>query len=202
MRRSGPDLNYGNRPNPTEWEKTISHTTDLIAQILISNMELIYPFSSSRLLGPQTIHVDREFTIDNCLVYAVQCEQRTTNIHCKRFTWSWRGFDGVANYYLCRWNYVSKAYMKTPWKQRRAKFEIWCSNGPCLIYFSEPKFRGIMIAYTHVGWTLGLLLVSVLNTLMPWRTVALVCMFVPILTTLALCFVRLRTQQNPLAISS
>lgn len=55
--------------------------------------------------------------------------------------------------------------------------------------FSEPKFRGVMIAYTHVGWTLGMLLLSVLNTLMPWRSVAFVCLFVPVITTIALCFV-------------
>lgn len=66
-------------------------------------------------------------------------------------------------------------------------------ESPVIVYvgeITEPKFRGIMIAYTHVGWTLGLLLVSVLNTLMPWRTVALVCMFVPILTAISVCFVR------------
>lgn len=54
---------------------------------------------------------------------------------------------------------------------------------------SEPTFRGVMIAYTHIGWTLGAILVATLNTLMPWRYVALVCMFVPVLTTIALCFV-------------
>lgn len=46
-----------------------------------------------------------------------------------------------------------------------------------------------MIAYTHFGWTLGMILVSVLNTLLPWRMVAFVCMFVPIITAIALCFV-------------
>lgn len=53
----------------------------------------------------------------------------------------------------------------------------------------EPSIRGVMIAYTHVGWTLGMLFVSVMNTFMPWRTVGLVCMLVPILTAIALCFV-------------
>lgn len=66
------------------------------------------------------------------------------------------------------------------------------TESPTITYIGEicePAFRGILIAYTHAGWTLGMLVVSILNTLLPWRTVALVCMFVPVLTTLALCFV-------------
>lgn len=54
---------------------------------------------------------------------------------------------------------------------------------------SDPTFRGIMIAYTHVGYTLGMLLVSLLNTFIPWRIVGLVCTFVPIVTAITLFFV-------------
>lgn len=46
-----------------------------------------------------------------------------------------------------------------------------------------------MIAYTHLGWSLGAILVATLNTLLPWRMVGLVCMGAPIITTIALCFV-------------
>lgn len=46
-----------------------------------------------------------------------------------------------------------------------------------------------MIAYVNVSVTIGMLLVFVLNTLMPWRVVALVSLFIPILTTIALIFV-------------
>lgn len=56
-------------------------------------------------------------------------------------------------------------------------------------HFSEPAYRGIMIAYVNVSVTIGMLLVFVLNTLMPWRTVALVSLCLPILTTIALFFV-------------
>lgn len=56
-------------------------------------------------------------------------------------------------------------------------------------YCSEPAYRGIMIAYVNVSVTIGMLLVFVLNTLLPWRTVALVSLFLPILTTIALVFV-------------
>lgn len=55
--------------------------------------------------------------------------------------------------------------------------------------YSEPSFRGVMIAYSNVSGTLGMLLVFVLNTMMPWRMVALICLFVPILTVVALYFV-------------
>lgn len=72
-------------------------------------------------------------------------------------------------------------------------------ESPIITYVGEicePKFRSVMIAYTHVGWTLGMLIVSILNTLMPWRTVALVCMFVPALTAIALCFVSIDSTNN------
>lgn len=58
-----------------------------------------------------------------------------------------------------------------------------------LFHCSEPSYRGILIAYTNVSGTFGMLVVSVLNTMLPWRTVALVCLFVPILTVIALLFV-------------
>lgn len=41
----------------------------------------------------------------------------------------------------------------------------------------------MMIAYTHVGYTLGMLFLAILNTLMPWRMVACCCILIPILTT-------------------
>lgn len=46
-----------------------------------------------------------------------------------------------------------------------------------------------MIAYSAISGTIGMLFVFILNTLMPWRMVAMCCMFVPILTVFALCFV-------------
>ncbi|XP_055301803.1 facilitated trehalose transporter Tret1-like [Sitodiplosis mosellana] len=53
----------------------------------------------------------------------------------------------------------------------------------------EPAYRGVLIAYVNVSVTIGMLLVFVLNTLMSWRTVALVSLCLPILTTIALIFV-------------
>ncbi|XP_031639034.1 facilitated trehalose transporter Tret1-2 homolog [Contarinia nasturtii] len=65
-------------------------------------------------------------------------------------------------------------------------------ESPIITYVGEicePTFRGVMVAYTHVGWSLGMILVATLNTLMPWRMVGLVCMIVPIFTTIALSIV-------------
>ncbi|XP_055303202.1 facilitated trehalose transporter Tret1-like [Sitodiplosis mosellana] len=65
-------------------------------------------------------------------------------------------------------------------------------ESPIITYvgeISEPTFRGVMIAYTHFGYSLGAILVATLNIMMPWRMVGLVCMFTPIFTTIALCFV-------------
>lgn len=55
--------------------------------------------------------------------------------------------------------------------------------------YSEPAYRGVMIAYVNVSVTIGMLLVFVLNTLMAWRVVALVSLALPIITTIALAFV-------------
>lgn len=63
--------------------------------------------------------------------------------------------------------------------------------------FSEPSTRGILLAYSSMSGTVGMFFVFALNTFMPWRTAGLVCMFIPILTVLALCFVSLtKTKQN------
>lgn len=65
-------------------------------------------------------------------------------------------------------------------------------EGPVIAYvgeISEPEFRSFLMAYTYIGMTFGPLFVSILNTLMPWRTVAAVCIFVPIASTALTCFV-------------
>lgn len=41
----------------------------------------------------------------------------------------------------------------------------------------------------HITGTIGMLVVFLLNTLMPWRSAALVCLFVPVFTIIALTFV-------------
>lgn len=58
-----------------------------------------------------------------------------------------------------------------------------------LIVSSEPSLRVYMMGYTYLGRTLGMLVISVLNTLMPWRIIAFICMFVPIITTFGLFFI-------------
>lgn len=55
--------------------------------------------------------------------------------------------------------------------------------------FSEPSTRGILNAYSNVCETLGMLVIYILNTLMPWRTAALICLALPVLSMILLCFV-------------
>lgn len=65
-------------------------------------------------------------------------------------------------------------------------------ESPIITYIGEicePTMRGVMIAYSALSGTFGTLFVYSLNTLMPWRTLALVCMFVPIVAIIALLFV-------------
>lgn len=56
-------------------------------------------------------------------------------------------------------------------------------------HFSEPEFRSFLMAYTYVGATFGALFVSILNTLMPFRMVAFICIFLPIVTMIILFLV-------------
>lgn len=55
--------------------------------------------------------------------------------------------------------------------------------------YSQPKLRGMMMVYANIGYALAMILVATSNIHMPWRTVGLVCMFVPIFTAIAVCFV-------------
>lgn len=65
-------------------------------------------------------------------------------------------------------------------------------EAPVIAYvgeIGEPEFRSFLMAYTYIGMTFGSLFVSVLNTFIPWRIVAMVCIFVPIANTVLFCFV-------------
>lgn len=53
---------------------------------------------------------------------------------------------------------------------------------------AEPATRGILISYTNLGTSLGGFVIFSLNTLLAWRSVALVCFTVPIVTLIALMF--------------
>lgn len=60
---------------------------------------------------------------------------------------------------------------------------------PFVWIFSEPSVRAILIGYSNMTGTLGSLAVFVLNTLIPWRMVALAGLLVPITSAMTLCFV-------------
>lgn len=47
----------------------------------------------------------------------------------------------------------------------------------------------MMTALSNISATLGLFIVYLLNTLMPWRSVGLVCLAVPVVTMIAVCFI-------------
>lgn len=62
-------------------------------------------------------------------------------------------------------------------------------DAPVIAYvgeIGEAEFRSFLMAYTFISLPLGSLFVSVLNTWMPWRMAAMVCMLVPI-GTIILC---------------
>lgn len=53
----------------------------------------------------------------------------------------------------------------------------------------EPSLRGTLIAYSNMFAGLAIFIVYFLNVWMPWRTVVLICIAVPIISTILLFFV-------------
>lgn len=71
-------------------------------------------------------------------------------------------------------------------------FTVGFVEAPILTYVGEicePSLRSLMIGYSSLSVALGSFFIFTLNTLMPWRMVALVCMFIPITTWIGLYFV-------------
>lgn len=98
-----------------------------------------------------------------------------------------------------------------------------------IFYWSEPNLRGILIGrliklntkklsnliiilnssgYSNLVTTVGMLVINVLNTLLPWRMVALCCLLAPTISvialyfvsnSIALFFVRIKFKNYPLA---
>ncbi|XP_055308983.1 facilitated trehalose transporter Tret1-like [Sitodiplosis mosellana] len=65
-------------------------------------------------------------------------------------------------------------------------------EAPLITYLGEicePSTRGVLIAYSGISVTLGIFMVFGLNTLMAWRSVALVCLAMPVITAVAVCFI-------------
>ncbi|XP_031635118.1 facilitated trehalose transporter Tret1-like [Contarinia nasturtii] len=65
-------------------------------------------------------------------------------------------------------------------------------ESPIYVYLGEicqPSTRGVLFAYSRIYTTAGIFTIFLLNTLMPWRTVALICFALPIITAIALLFV-------------
>lgn len=54
---------------------------------------------------------------------------------------------------------------------------------------SEPSTRGILTAYSNLNSTIGMFFIYALNIFLPWRTVALICLSVPMLAMISLCLV-------------
>lgn len=64
---------------------------------------------------------------------------------------------------------------------------------PIITYISEvseASVRGILASTAGVSSTLGLLIVLFVGNLTDWRSVAFICLTVPIITTIAVFFVR------------
>lgn len=122
----------------------------------------------------------------------------------RRFCTAWIGcgFDGSLNCHLSRRNLVifftfnsfhlndAQRYIRMTAKKHSFAlgFNFDCINN-FVFNFSEPSVRGVLIGYTYIYAAVGAVTIYLLNTLMPWRTVCLICLLVPIITAIAICFV-------------
>lgn len=65
-------------------------------------------------------------------------------------------------------------------------------EAPILTYLSEisePSIRGILMAFSGISATTGIFAVFLLGSLLSWRTVALFCALIPLMTLIAVFFV-------------
>lgn len=60
---------------------------------------------------------------------------------------------------------------------------------------SEPSVRGVLVAVDSIAITSGPFIVNLLWNLLGWRNVTLLCLFVPIVTIIALFFVSIFHQK-------
>lgn len=61
---------------------------------------------------------------------------------------------------------------------------------------SEPSTRGVLLGYTLICTTVGMLTIYIMNTMMAWRTVAMVCSAVPVISLIAVYFVSLKQNKT------
>ncbi|XP_031636109.1 facilitated trehalose transporter Tret1-like [Contarinia nasturtii] len=65
-------------------------------------------------------------------------------------------------------------------------------EAPIVTYLGEicePSVRGVLIGYTFIFGTIGMFTIYLMNTLMAWRTVCFICLWVPVFTAFAICFI-------------
>ncbi|XP_055302406.1 facilitated trehalose transporter Tret1-like [Sitodiplosis mosellana] len=69
---------------------------------------------------------------------------------------------------------------------------IGLMEAPIITYLGEicePSTRDVLLTFTNISGTMGTFTIYFLNTLMPWRSVALFCLSVPMITAVAVCFI-------------
>lgn len=54
---------------------------------------------------------------------------------------------------------------------------------------SDPSVRGLCTAYTNANMAIGSLVAYILNTFLPWRSIALIAATIPFVSAISLCFV-------------
>lgn len=144
-------------------------------------------FVSFRSVGPKTVNDPREHSICARMVSVVAVDSRLARIFRNRTTRFSHWIDGSAHFDISRRNLVSLTF----WGFSKENFEYF-SN--CFSTFShwnssEPSTRGVLIGYTFICHTLGMFIIMALNMFMPWRTVSLVCLGLPVIAAISICFI-------------
>lgn len=184
-------------------------------------LSALFHFCKNRFKWSSKRHDARKYSTCHCLAFDVQCKQYLANFRSKCVVWSWCRTFGIIYVGLCRWNKVifhflkkkkiiikkthgvcSTSTEKEELLQKWTNLEKLSSNVRSWnsfwikFSFSEARLRGFMAAYTQIGYTLGLIFVAILNILMAWRNVCLICMFIPIFTAALIFFVSILKVKN------
>lgn len=139
-----------------------------------------------RSAGPTTIDDVRKRAVLFRLVYAVssQLHQWDFNWICDARFGCW--IIGSACRYIPRWNMVREILeneLKIP-----QTFHFFHSSS------SEPSTRGVLLGFTMICTTAGMLTIYIMNTMMAWRTVAMMCSVVPVISAITIYFVSLQSK--------
>lgn len=152
----------------------------------MKNSQLDFHFFRSN--WSQTFDDFRKYTIGAWLVDGLSGRCDLEDFHWLCITWIRCRIDGRPSHQLYRRNMVELKSINFAWPKTIPIYAIFL----LFFFFSEPSTRGVLVSLSFITTAFGMFLGLFLNTLMPWRSIAAVCLAFPIITAIAICFVSLK----------